>query len=69
LITTWDNWNRLGIVIWNDLIRLWWIALILCVVLIDLILGILWYCWVCLVGSWRGIIVRSMARGGVLTVV
>jgi hypothetical protein len=33
---------RLGIVIRNDLVRLWWIALVLCVVLTDLSLCILW---------------------------
>jgi hypothetical protein len=33
-----------GIVVWNNTVRLGWVALILCVILVDLGLGILWYC-------------------------
>jgi hypothetical protein len=42
------NMGWLSVVIGNDLIRLWWKALILCVVLVNLGLCILWDC--CLVG-------------------
>jgi hypothetical protein len=33
-----------GIVVWNNIVRLGRVALILCVILVDLGLGILWYC-------------------------
>jgi hypothetical protein len=59
LVTTGYN----GVIVWNDIVWLRWIALVLCIVLADLGLGILRYC--SLVCS-SGVVVILLARRRVL---
>lgn len=58
-----DRLSWLGVVIRNDLVWLRWIDLILCIILIDLCLGILRYCLLVCSSS---IIIIPLARRGIL---
>jgi hypothetical protein len=57
---------RLNIIIWHELIWLWGVALILCIVLVDLSLRILWYG--SLVGGGGVVVVALACRGVLITV-
>jgi hypothetical protein len=61
LVARGSNLNRLNIVVRDNVVWLWWVALILCIVLIDLRLCVLRYCRSSLVGNWCGVVVISMA--------
>lgn len=63
LIYTSRSVIRLNIILWQDLIGLWRVALVLCIVLVNLSLRVLWYR--CLVGG-GGICVIALTGGRVL---
>jgi hypothetical protein len=59
--------DRLCIVVWDYLVRLWWVALILCVILVDLCLSVLWDC--CLIGGSGVIVIALSTTGRILLIV
>jgi hypothetical protein len=63
LVSRGSNLNWLNIVVRDNVIWLWWVALILCIVLINLSLCVLRYCWSSLIGDWCSVIVVSVTRG------
>jgi hypothetical protein len=61
LIVRGSNLNWLNIVVRDDMVWLWWVTLVLSIVLINLSLCVLRYCWGCLVGNRCGVVVISVA--------